>query len=367
MRSQGSTIARAAILAAGLGLLASSPAGAATYYLAVDVPSELSGTDFTTEQIVRSADGLYLLDEELPPGTALSAFHQEFDGAWLLSPAHPVTLGGVEVEPRDVAAQGGGVYSVQLDGGAAGIPAGARIDALLRAANGNLVLSFDVPVNLGGTEFSRSDLVIWQSGVFSLYWDAEAAAAGVPASSNLVGAALTGVGEIVLTFDVPTTLGGTTYLPGELVRWTGGGFTSHLADPSWPASSQLRDFAFLPAAGSVGATADAEGGPLVVDYGPGGDISVLTLSWGVSCGAGDVDFEVYEGTIGGTFTNHEPILCTTFGQHSVVVTPAGKSTYYLVVPRNGVAEGSYGLRSDGSERPVSASACLPQSISGCSP
>lgn len=39
---------------------------------------------------------------------------------------------------------------------------------------------------------------------------------------------------------------------------------------------------------------------------------------------------------------------------------AADDRYYLVVPRNGVFEGSCGTDSLGRERPASAGACLPQ-------
>src|SRR5205809_5594347 len=51
------------------------------------------------------------------------------------------------------------------------------------------------------------------AGVFSLFWDAEAA--GVPADVNVVGADRDSGGTLVVSFDVPTNLGGTWYLPGR--------------------------------------------------------------------------------------------------------------------------------------------------------
>jgi hypothetical protein len=38
------------------------------------------------------------------------------------------------------------------------------------------------------------------------------------------------------------------------------------------------------------------------------------------------------------------------------------STYYLVVPKNAVSEGSYGQASSGAEIPPGSTACAPQQI-----
>ena len=102
----------------------------------------------------------------------------------------------------------------------------------------------------------------------------------------------------------------------------------------------------------------APGIPLSILPLPGGDV---TLSWGASCAAGDTDYEVYEGTIG-SFASHIPKICGTGGLTSATIIPAAGSSYYLVVPRNTIGEGSYGTRSDGAARPASAAPCLPQEV-----
>ena len=107
---------------------------------------------------------------------------------------------------------------------------------------------------------------------------------------------------------------------------------------------------------------------------PGGDVSALmigksgpaqlALSWSASCSSGDDDYEVHEGTLG-AFTSHSFILCSTGHATNAVITPAAGNRYYLVVPTDGVVEGSYGRTSAGVERTASGSACVPQSIKGC--
>jgi hypothetical protein len=116
-------------------------------------------------------------------------------------------------------------------------------------------------------------------------------------------------------------------------------------------------------AGSVPASADDPSTmPLMARQGPAGNIE---LEWGVSsCVGSDTDYEVYEGQIG-DFTSHSLKLCSTGGDTNASFTPAPGSTYYIVVPRNGTREGSYGLRSDGTERPVGVDSCVAQQIATC--
>jgi hypothetical protein len=105
------------------------------------------------------------------------------------------------------------------------------------------------------------------------------------------------------------------------------------------------------------------GAPLTVAHADGGRIA---LSWGVSCGALDSDFDVYESE-SPDMRNARPLTCTTAGARSMVLDPPEGNIFYLVVPRSASNEGSWGHRSDGSPRPQSPSACLPQLLSTCSP
>ena len=82
-----------------------------------------------------------------------------------------------------------------------------------------------------------------------------------------------------------------------------------------------------------------------------------------SCVETDIDYEVYEGTVG-SWTSHGPKLCTTGGATTATFAPASGATYYLVVPTDTVVEGSYGWNSDFVERPQGASSCVSQQIGG---
>src|SRR5438093_1822913 len=331
------------LAAAALTLTATvSSVPAVSYYLAVDVPATLGGVDYTPAQILRSDAATYSLAIGLPGGDAqFGALHRRSDGVWLLVSSTPFLLGVTPVQAHDVVSTPDGVtFSVFFDGTAAGIPGYAGIDSLFLDSGGALVLSFDVPVNLGGTEYSQSDLVRYSGGAFSVFWDAEAA--GVPTYANVVGADRDSGGALVVSFDVPTNLGGTEFLPGQLVRWNGAAFSVYSADPAWPVSAQLRDFGFVPAAGSVPDGGGVPGTALMVSAAGGN----LTLSWGASCATSDTDYEVYEGTLG-SYYSHTRKFCTTGGATTKTLPQPAGSTYYLIVPKNSVSEGSYGRATNG--------------------
>lgn len=116
------------------------------------------------------------------------------------------------------------------------------------------------------------------------------------------------------------------------------------------------------AAGSVPDGAIVPGAPLTIAKGPLGRI---VLVWG-SSRSGDPDDEIYEGELGGDFTSHTAKFCTTAGLTTKMFVPVAPSTYYLVLPTDGVVEGSYGSDSDGSQRARGVSTCVPQRFADCS-
>ena len=125
--------------------------------------------------------------------------------------------------------------------------------------------------------------------------------------------------------------------------------------------ADLRTATQTPGAGRVPGDSAWPGQPLIIQRYASEQIA---LSWSASCSASDDDYEVYEGTLG-AYYSHSARLCSTGGATGVTMTPAGGSTYYLVVPRNAEWEGSYGLRGDGSERPQGMGVCLPQLLETC--
>ena len=102
----------------------------------------------------------------------------------------------------------------------------------------------------------------------------------------------------------------------------------------------------------------------------------IVLSWEASCGGGAEDYSIYEGLLGDWYS-HTQLTCTDLGDVPgclVVggcvlreeITPGPEGHYYLVVPRNAIEEGSYGLGEDGDERPKASSGCVTaQSLEAC--
>jgi hypothetical protein len=111
-----------------------------------------------------------------------------------------------------------------------------------------------------------------------------------------------------------------------------------------------------PTSAGVGAVPDGAavpGVPLTVGRAPR---EQLELSWGSSCQASDSDYAVYTGTLG-EFDSHLPLVCSTGGATSLTVAATEGDVYYLVVPTDGAADGSYGVNGAGVERPESQAAC----------
>ena len=98
----------------------------------------------------------------------------------------------------------------------------------------------------------------------------------------------------------------------------------------------------------------------------------LNLSWGPSCSASAADYAIYEGTLASLHAgsyDHVPILCSDLApllQETII--PATGSTYYLAVPLDSSAEGSYGTRTEGAdlvERPIGTPQCVTDQQLGC--
>jgi len=118
-----------------------------------------------------------------------------------------------------------------------------------------------------------------------------------------------------------------------------------------------------PTSNGVGAVPDGDaipGVPLTVDRLPAG----IELNWGGSCQPSDVDYAVYAGNIG-EFTSHVPATCSTNGATSATLPADESDLYYLVVPTDLAADGSYGADSDGAERPESLAACRLRITTSC--
>jgi len=322
---------------------------AESFFLATDVPTMLNGANRLPWEIVRKDGGAYNTVLTLPAGSDIDGMHHMDSGDWLLSFSFTTSLGGLTFEPEDVARYDpSGAYAMFFDGSLEGVPAGSNVDAVLldRSDAGPLVLSFDVPTTLGPLTYGSSDLVQFTAAGFTMFFDGFSA--GIGDESNMTGADLRDT-RIIMTFDIPTTLGSTTFLPGELVAWDGTLFASFDQDPLWPAGSRINALSLLANPGRV---------PIILLGKVAGFPNELIVSWQPSCSAGADDYGIYEGQLG-NWSSHVSIDCSDdFGDLSEQISISAANHYYLVVPHNKNDEGSYGLDSGGSERPVGGGACV---------
>ncbi|HEX4826096.1 MAG TPA: hypothetical protein VFV19_17490 [Candidatus Polarisedimenticolaceae bacterium] len=364
----------AAVVAAFSAAAAAVPIG-----FVPDVPTNNPGGGpavFTAADVIHYGAGLYTPAPVFTiPGNPMVDALEKMDkpGNWLFSVEAHNNLGGAlatPADPRDVIRRdSAATYSFFFCGASVGIPDGSNVDAIYLEGGdtGNLVVSFDVPTTIGATTFGPGDLVrfkptgvpgcaAWALGAPVLAFDASAA--GLPASTNVVGADRIG-GKIVLAFDVPTTIGAATYLRGTLVSWDGVSFAPFDTLVSWPASSVVDDFAAAANPGRIPPTLHVDKSTIT----PGD----LTLTWTGSCSDGATDYGIYEGTIGSFFSHTAKKCHDSPPALTEEVTPAAGSDYYLVVPMNDAEEGSYGFATSG-ERPPGATVCQPvQTITPCPP
>jgi len=138
-------------------------------------------------------------------------------------------------------------------------------------------------------------------------------------------------------------------------KWDGGGGICDV-----PQCYEITNLPFMPA-GAVPDGGTVQGSPLQIAKEREGK---LVLSWDPSCIDSDVDYEIYEGSLQ-KFGSHTPILCSTQGSTTKIIDPGKGNRYYLIVPRNEHREGSYGMRSDRSERGQGSKACLIQQTISC--
>ncbi len=114
-------------------------------------------------------------------------------------------------------------------------------------------------------------------------------------------------------------------------------------------------------AGTIPDGSDPYRKPLTLEHAEDG---MIRLSWGTSCLMSDQDYVVYSGVLG-DFASHQPMACSTGGATAATFSPVGSDAYYLVVPRNPLREGSYGMAGDGTPRPPSTAPCLPRAMAAC--
>jgi hypothetical protein len=134
--------------------------------------------------------------------------------------------GDVIAGPADVVRFNGSAYTLEFDAAAHGIPEGVNTDAVA-VSDGDLLLSFDTAVQLGGSVIEDEDLVRFTGASFVPFFIG--ADADVPADLNLDGAQVLGPQRLLLSFDGSGSLGGIDFNDDDVLEYDTGTNTWEMA------------------------------------------------------------------------------------------------------------------------------------------
>jgi hypothetical protein len=348
-----------------LGLLIAglTPTFPQSYFEVPDVPTELPpGLIFHPWDIVDHNGDLNTVAVSIQPPVSIDGAHQLLSGNWLISVESATEIAGTPLDPRDVVEWDGGVLFAPVPeyaGALALIPETANVDAVLLDPAGAVVVSFDVPTSIGAGVYEAADLVRYNGSTFDLTPYFDASMVGIPRSSNLTAAAGLAL-VIVFSLDIPTAVGDSVFLPGQLLSWDGATLDVFDLQDSWPSRRTSRlnalafDAALLPAGPGEIASLQVE---------RAGD-AALRLTWSNgSCQTG-TSTGIYQGTLASLTLpgpyDHTLIDCTDeFPFLEEEIPLPAMDTYFLVVPQSDATpvEGSYGRDGTLNERPPGFATC----------
>lgn len=191
--------------------------------LSSDITVDLAGTTYTDEDAV--------LDDQLggvtpqslgtlPANVDVTGYEELANGDKLFSLDTTADLGGgVTLHTSDVGRYDGVGYSIEFDGSAEGVPDGSRVDAVTVASSGDLLLSFDTTVDLGGGVVAADeDLVSFDGANFALVFDGSAQ--GLCEALDLDGASLDiDTGRIGVSLDGSGSVGGVDFDDEDILEF----------------------------------------------------------------------------------------------------------------------------------------------------
>lgn len=169
-----------------------------------NVQVDLSGTQAADEDVVADdlAGTVVPLDlGPIPGNVEVDGVETLADGGLLFSLDIAAELpGSVSVMPADVVRFDEAGYTVSFDASAEEVPDAANVDAIAVGGSGDLLLSFDTTVDLGGGLVVQDEDAVWFDGAgFSIGFDGSAE--GVPGQLDLDGLGLEPAGTILASFD----------------------------------------------------------------------------------------------------------------------------------------------------------------------
>lgn len=221
-----------------------------------DITIELGAGVVTTDEDVAVDNQLGLVVLEglgaLPDNVDVVAYGMDLSGGALLAFDTTTDLGGTIVRRGDVARWNGAAYTILFDAAAAGVPAGAVVDAVSLAPEG-LLLSFDTTVDLGsGVVAADEDLVRWDGANFSLALDGSAI--GLSQALDIDAAHDLGGGAFAFSLDTGGSVLGVDFDDDDVLRYFDGTvsleYDASAADADWSAADV--DAVLVPEPGFVG-------------------------------------------------------------------------------------------------------------------
>lgn len=219
---------------------------------------ELSSTVFEDEEVV--VDDLLggvvpALLGNLPNNVDLTAYHLFDSGDQLFSLDTTVELAGpLTVEPGDVVRYDGLSYTLEFDASAEGVPNGVILDAVAIAGSGDLLLSFDTMVDLGGVTAEDEDVVGFDGSDFSSFFSGSAVGLAPTLDTDAVHV-FASSGNIALSFDTSGSIGGVDFDDEDVLEYDPIGMIWEMAwdasveSPEWKAGADLNAIYFVPEPG----------------------------------------------------------------------------------------------------------------------
>jgi hypothetical protein len=175
----------------------------------------------------------------IPEAAELAGYHDLGSGEVLLVFETTVALpGAVTARPGDVVRYDGANYMIEFDASAESVPMNAHVDAVSVSAGGDLVLSFDTTVTLGGATYFDEDLIEFDGANFSAFF--EGSAAGLDPALDVDGVhVFVSSGNLALSFDTSGSISGVDFDDEDVLEYDVAGTTWELA---WDASVERSEW-----------------------------------------------------------------------------------------------------------------------------
>ncbi|MBA1145644.1 cadherin-like domain-containing protein [Ectothiorhodospiraceae bacterium WFHF3C12] len=145
----------------------------------------------------------------------VDAYERVNDSRYYFSLDQHANLGGTVAAPGDVVLYDSGTYSLALDASAAGLSDGVDVDAVTVSGNGDLIFSTSIHFSAGGTSFSDADLVRYDGSTFSLFL--AAAALGLDDGADVDAVTLRDADTIALSTRTGGSASGVAFGNGEVL------------------------------------------------------------------------------------------------------------------------------------------------------